>query len=63
LADLRKVDPVFLDQMLNYANTITCHRLNDQESAESISNWVGTKDAFIVTAQVSLNQGARVWAQ
>jgi hypothetical protein len=58
LADLRKVDPVFLGQILNCANTLICHRLNDPESAESIANWVGTKEAFTVTAQISQAQGA-----
>ena len=58
LADLKKVDPTFLDQVLNCANTLICHRLNDQTSAESISKWIGTQDAFTVTAQLSVNQGA-----
>ncbi|MCE3238538.1 MAG: type secretory pathway VirD4 component-like protein [Gammaproteobacteria bacterium] len=57
LADLRKVDPVFLGQVLNCANTLICHRLNDHESAESISNWIGTKETFSVTAQISQDQG------
>jgi type IV secretory pathway TraG/TraD family ATPase VirD4 len=57
LADLRKVDPVFLSQIMNCANTLLFHRLNDHDSAESIANWIGTKDAFTVTAQVSQSQG------
>lgn len=56
LADLEKIDPTFKDQMMNCANTIICHRLNDQNSAESVSNWVGTKDIFTVTAQLNVNQ-------
>lgn len=56
LADLEKVDPVFKDQMMNCANTLLCHRLNDQNSAESVANWVGTKDTFTVTAQLNVNQ-------
>ena len=57
LADLEKVDPTFKDQMMNCANTMICHRLNDQNSAESVSNWVGTKDVFTLTAQLNVNQG------
>ena len=53
LADLEKIDETFKDQVLNCANTIICHRLNDQKSAESISSLIGTKDTFTVTAQIS----------
>lgn len=56
LADLDKVDPTFKSQMMNCANTLICHRLNDVESAETVSNWVGTKDMFTVTAQLSTKQ-------
>lgn len=56
LADLEKVDKTFKDQVLNCANSLICHRLNDQESAEGVANWVGTKDAFTVTAQLNLTQ-------
>jgi hypothetical protein len=58
LADLKKVDPVFLGQIMNCANTLICHRLNDHESAESVANWIGTKEAFTVTAQLNRTQGA-----
>lgn len=51
LADLSAVSLEFKNQILNCANTIICHRLNDQDSAKSISEWIGTKDAFNVTAQ------------
>lgn len=43
--------PEFQSQVLNCATTIICHRLNDQESAESVSKWMGTEDTFNVTAQ------------
>ena len=56
LADLEKVDVTFKSQVLNCANTLICHRLNDQESAETVSAWMGTKDAFTVTAQVNVGQ-------
>lgn len=57
LADLDKVDVTFKSQVLNCANTIICHRLNDKESAETVASWVGTQDAFTVTAQLNLAQG------
>jgi type IV secretory pathway TraG/TraD family ATPase VirD4 len=57
LADLDKIDTTFKSQVLNCVNTIICHRLNDQESAEPIANWIGTKDAFTVTAQLNMKQG------
>lgn len=56
LADLSRVDPEFKSQVLNCANTIICHRLNDQESAEAVSAWMGTEDTFNVTAQYDPNQ-------
>lgn len=55
LGDLEKVEMSFKDQMLNCVNTLICHRLNDQNSAESMANWIGTKDAFTVTAQLNIN--------
>ena len=57
LADLDKVDETFKSQVLNCVNTLICHRLNDQDSAESVANWVGTKDVFTVTAQINTMQG------
>ncbi len=56
LADLDRVDAGFKSQVMNCANTIICHRLNDQESAESITSWIGTQDAFTVSAQYNPNQ-------
>jgi type IV secretory pathway TraG/TraD family ATPase VirD4 len=56
LADLDSVDLTFKSQVLNCVNTLICHRLNDQESAESVARWIGTKDAFTVTAQLNMNQ-------
>jgi len=38
--------------VLNCVNTIICHRLNDQESAESIAAWTGTRDTFDLTSQI-----------
>lgn len=56
LADLNTVDVNFKNQILNCANTLICHRLNDQESAETVGAWIGTKDTFTVTAQYSSNK-------
>lgn len=53
LADLERVDVSFKNQVLNCANSLICHRLNDQESAESVTSWIGTEDAFNVTAQLN----------
>ncbi len=53
LADLDRVDVAFKSQMLNCVNTLVCHRLNDQESAETVASWVGTKENFTVTAQLN----------
>jgi type IV secretory pathway TraG/TraD family ATPase VirD4 len=58
LADLNKVDNDFKNQVINCVNTILCHRLNDQDSAEGIAAWIGTRDAFTVTAQIDARQGA-----
>ncbi len=55
-ADLEKADPTFKNQVLNCVNTLICHRLNDQDSAESVANWVGTQDCFTVTAQINIKQ-------
>lgn len=56
LADLEKVDPTFKAQVLNCVNTLICHRLNDQDSADTIASWIGTKEAFTVSAQFNPNQ-------
>lgn len=57
LGDLDRVDPNFKSQVMNCANTLICHRLNDQESAEDVSSWIGTRETFTVTAQLSMQQG------
>lgn len=57
LADLDRVNTSFKNQVLNCTNTLICHRLNDQESAEAVSNWIGTQDSFTVTAQLNAQQG------
>ncbi|WP_218813338.1 type IV secretory system conjugative DNA transfer family protein [Rickettsiella endosymbiont of Dermanyssus gallinae] len=53
LADLKRVDDNFGNQLLNCVNTLICHRLNDHESAESVASWIGTRDGFSITAQIS----------
>jgi hypothetical protein len=57
LADLDKVDVIFKNQVLNCVNTLICHRVNDQETAETVVSWVGTKDIFNVTAQINMKEG------
>jgi hypothetical protein len=56
IPDLRTVSPVFADQVLNCVNTIICHRVNDQDSAQTIADWIGTQQKFAVTAQLDLKQ-------
>ncbi len=56
LADLDRVDVNFKNQVMNCVNTLICHRLNDQVSAETVARWIGTKDAFTVTAQLDMKQ-------
>jgi type IV secretory pathway TraG/TraD family ATPase VirD4 len=58
LADLKRVDPEFESQLLNCVNTIICHRLNHQQSAETISKWIGTTDSYDLTAQIDLKNMA-----
>jgi type IV secretory pathway TraG/TraD family ATPase VirD4 len=56
LAELDKVDKTFRQQLMNCVNTLICHRINDQEGAEAISEWVGTHEDFNVTAQITTSQ-------
>lgn len=56
ISDLKKFNPIFANQVLNCVNTIICHRVNDQDSAQSIADWIGTQDTFAVTAQLDLKQ-------
>lgn len=53
LADLETISPTFKNQVMNCVNTLLCHRLNDQDSAEDVCNWIGTQEYFNVTAQIS----------
>ncbi len=43
IADLNTVSNNFKSQMLNCTNTIICHRLNDQESAEAVAGWMALR--------------------
>lgn len=56
LADLDKVDVSFKNQVLNCVNTLICHRINDQESAETVANWIGTQNSFTLTAQLNMKE-------
>lgn len=57
VSDLKKITPEFANQVLNCVNTMICHRLNDQESAEAVAGWAGTRETFDLTAQVDMTQG------
>ncbi|MFU8797324.1 MAG: type IV secretory system conjugative DNA transfer family protein [Gammaproteobacteria bacterium] len=57
VSDLKKITPEFANQVLNCVNTLICHRLNDQDSAEAVSSWAGTRETFTLTAQVGMSQG------
>lgn len=57
LGDLDRVDANFKSQVMNCTNTLICHRLNDQDSAEEVSSWIGTRETFTVTAQLSGQSG------
>lgn len=57
LGDLDRVDDSFQGQTMNCVNTVICHRLNDQESAEQVSSWIGTRGTFTVTAQIDQSKG------
>lgn len=56
ISDLKKGGELE-NKILNCANTIICHRLNDALSAETIATWVGTQTAFDVTAQIHQDIG------
>lgn len=55
LADLDKVDISFRQQVLNCANTLLCHRLNDKDSVEAVAQWTGTQDKFNLTEQLDVH--------
>ncbi len=49
ISDLKKVHPTFANQILNCVNTLICHRLNDEESAKTVSEWGGVEDVLEYT--------------
>ena len=49
ISDLKKVHSTFANQILNCVNTLICHRLNDEESAETVSQWGGMEDVLDYT--------------
>jgi type IV secretory pathway TraG/TraD family ATPase VirD4 len=56
LAELKDINPTLMEQILNCVNTLICHRVNDSISAQAVSDWVGTQNAFAVTAQLDIAQ-------
>jgi hypothetical protein len=51
LADLRRVDPAFQDQVLGNVETIVAHRQNVPDSAELIAGIAGTREVWEHTFQ------------
>lgn len=49
LADLRRVDPAFQDQVLGNVATIVAHRQNVPESAELVAEIAGTREVWVRT--------------
>lgn len=49
LADLRRVDPAFQDQVLGNVTSIVAHRQNVPESAELVAEIVGTREVWVRT--------------
>jgi conjugal transfer pilus assembly protein TraD len=51
LADLRRIDPAFQDQVLGNVETVIAHRQNVPESAELVAQIGGTREVWIHTFQ------------
>lgn len=51
LADLRRIDPAFQDQVLGNVEAIVAHRQNVPESAELVAELGGTREVWIHTFQ------------
>lgn len=51
-ADLEAESPVFKKQLLNCVNTLIVHRVNDVDTAQECSAWIGTRKEFGVTSQL-----------
>jgi len=51
LADLRRVDPAFQDQILGVVETTIAHRQNVPDSAELVAELAGTREAWLHTFQ------------
>lgn len=51
LADLRRIDPAFQDQVLGNVESIIAHRQNVPDSAELVCQIAGTRDTWIHTFQ------------
>jgi energy-coupling factor transporter ATP-binding protein EcfA2 len=51
LADLRRIDEAFQDQVLGNVETVVAHRQNVPDSAELVAQIAGTREAWIHTFQ------------
>jgi hypothetical protein len=56
LAELKEVSPTLMEQILNCVNTLICHRVNDAVSIQGVTEWIGTRNSFAVTAQLDLQR-------
>jgi|GEM_PF-464837 len=51
LADLRRIDPAFQDQVLGNIEAVVAHRQNVPESAELVAEFAGTREVWVHTFQ------------
>ncbi len=51
LADLRRIDPAFQDQVIGNVEAVIAHRQNVPESAELVAELAGTREVWIHTFQ------------
>jgi len=57
LADLRRIDPTFQDQVLGNVEVVIAHRQNVPESAELVAEFAGTREVWIHTFQTDQTLG------
>jgi hypothetical protein len=57
LADLRRIDPAFQDQVLGNVEAVVAHRQNVPESAELVAEFAGTREVWVHTFQTDPTYG------